>query len=202
MFTEEDKKAINVAKGTLIALYNKKMADLKDGQLNSMFFDDCIISGGCISSILLGEKVNDIDVYAKKTSQITPITKHIIDVGIHIKTTENNYDGLDASYSGPPRQLITSNAITLTNDVQFITMISEEDGARKLFDFVHCMPYYDINTNKLYISWTQLAAIKNKLLVPNLSLEKIKPRRVDKYIQKGWKIDKEVKDTIYNNSSV
>lgn len=199
MFTPEDKKAITVAKGSLMALYNKKMEELKDGNLRSLFYEHCVISGGCISSILLGEKVNDIDMYAKKAITVPIIQKHILEHPDMIKTTTDKYGDMLQPYMTTAPQVITGNAITLKNDVQFITMIALDNGAREMFDFIHCQPYYDISKNSLHISWSQLQSIKQKLLVPHLSLEKIKPRRVTKYEQKGWAIDKEVRDTIFKD---
>ena len=48
------------------------------------------------------------------------------------------------------------------------------------------MPWFDIQSQKLYISEAQYAAIESKTLVPNIAGESIKDRRVQKYITKGW----------------
>lgn len=191
MFTEEDKKSIAVAKGTLIALYNKKMAELSDPALTSLFYNKCIISGGCIASLLLGMKVNDIDVYAKTRQDLKNIHAWIISNRTdQIKTVDSNYGGDDSITNFNDQKLITANAITLKNDIQFILMASEEEQVRSKFDFVHCQPYYDLLENKLYISEAQFVSIKNMQLVPNPSFnaEKIKPRRMEKFIARGWNI--------------
>lgn len=189
MFSEEEKKAISVAKGTLIALYNKKMSELKDQALQASFFSNCIISGGCISSIMLGSKVNDIDVYCKHTKNVAGIAKYITARPDLIKSIDNTkYSDMAQPYMTTQPKMITENAITLINDVQFITFMSEEEGARKAFDFIHCAPYFDIAANKLYISEAQVQAIKNMELIPNIDIDRITARRVDKYKQRGWKI--------------
>lgn len=187
MFNEEDKKSITVAKGTLIALFNKKMSDLKDDQLKSMFFDKCIISGGAIASILLGTKVNDIDVYSKKTSDISLIAKYLIDRPDLVKSLDDEKYADAMPYMTSPGKLVTHNAITLTNDVQFITLGSEENGVRKNFDFIHCMPYYDIQSNKLFISEAQMNSIKEVKLVLNPSKKVASAPRIQKYVSRGWK---------------
>lgn len=195
MFTAADKKAITVAKGSLIALYNKRMSNLNDPQLTSLFYDNCIISGGCISSILLGAKVNDIDLYAKTRASIGGISAHIqTKSSENIKLSGDNYEGLSTL---PAQPLVTPNAITLKGDVQFIMLGAEDDMVRNNFDFLHCMPYYDIKKNALYISETQFAAIRQQQLVPTLPLDKIKPRRVSKYEQRGWKIDTDIRKKIF-----
>ena len=197
MFSEEDKKSINVAKGTLIALYNKKMSELQNPALTSLFFDNCVISGGCISSILLGTRVNDIDIYCKNTSKVTDIAQFLKSHSDLVKEIDNTkYADTAATYLSGPLKMITDNAITLKNDVQFITFMSEEEGARKNFDFVHCTPYYDILTNKLYISEAQLQAIKSMKLVPNKDVNTITIKRLEKFKARGWHIDDELNDQI------
>jgi hypothetical protein len=82
-------------------------------------------------------------------------------------------------------KLITAHATTFDNDIQVITMATSE--FRDTFDFIHCMPWYDIKTGKLHISPAQYEAIKNKKLVLNPKAKK-KPtaRRVEKYVERGW----------------
>jgi hypothetical protein len=70
--------------------------------------------------------------------------------------------------------------------VQFI-YLGTADVCRSKFDFVHCMPWYDLNTQKLHISEAQFNSIKTKTLVYNLAGESIKEQRVKKYVDKGWK---------------
>jgi hypothetical protein len=156
------------------------MKELKDNLLTSVLYDSCIITGGCISSLYFGEKVNDIDLYAKDTKKLATVKTLITDISIHIKEVKG-YSLTDAD-----NRLITNNAITLKNDVQFIT-IADAETCRKKFDFIHCMPWFDIKTQKLHISESQFNSIKNRQLVPNISGETIKEYRLQKYLDKGWK---------------
>lgn len=200
MFTEEDKKSIAVAKGSLIALYNKKIGELNDVQLNSLIYNRCIISGGCIASLLLGMKVNDIDVYAKTEADLKLIRSHIETHPDLIKTVDDKYG--DDSITNFDNKVVTPNAITLKNDFQLILLGTEADGVRSRFDFTHCQPYYDLKMNKLYISEAQFVAIKNMQLVPNPSFaaEKIKPRRMQKFLDRGWRIGETDRKTIEANA--
>ena len=182
-FTESEKMKITILKGQITSYYNLQMKKLGNNFLTSLFYDDCIITGGCIASLYHDEPVNDIDVYAKTEHAISNIRRQI-GLNLAMIKVSKSYDLDDTS---SPTKLITDNATTLTNDVQFIHLGTAEN-CRKNFDFIHCMPWYDIKTQKLYISEAQFHAIRTKTLIPNISGEKIKTRRVDKYAQKGWDV--------------
>jgi hypothetical protein len=182
-FSQSDKTSILRLKSSIASYYNLQMKKISDRQLESLFYDNCIITGGCIASLFHGELVNDIDVYAKTSNNVRIIKDHIILSGNNIKSTKGYpADILDA----PSRPLVTDNAVTLTNDVQFV-YLGTADVCRANFDFVHCMPWYDIKTQKFHISEAQFNSIKTKTLVYNLAGESIKEQRVKKYVDKGWK---------------
>ena len=181
-FTSPQRTRILALKSSIASYYSLQMKKIGDKQLESFFFNDGIITGGCIASLFHNEPVNDIDVYAKSIKAMATIKDHIILSGNNIKTTKGYPpDTLDI----PARPLVTDNAVTLTNDVQFV-YLGTADQCRAKFDFVHCMPWFDIQSQKLYISEAQYAAIESKTLVPNIAGESIKDRRVQKYITKGW----------------
>lgn len=180
-FSVAQKTRILQLKSSIASYYNLQMKKIGDRQLENYFYEHGIITGGCIASLFHNESVNDIDVYAKSTKLMTIIKDHIIINGDNIKSSK----GYPADIAVTPRPLVTDNAVTLTNDVQFIYLGTAEE-CRKKFDFVHCMPWYDIQTQKLYISEAQYLAIESKTLVANISGESIKERRVEKYAKKGW----------------
>lgn len=188
MFTDQDKTELLQLKSRILQYYNKKMNELKDNLLTSVLYDNCIITGGCISSLYFGEKVNDIDLYAKDSKKLATVEKLIIEIGEHIKEVKGY------SLSDPSDKLITKNAITLKNDVQFITL-GPADECRNQFDFIHCMPWFDIKTQKLYISESQFNSIKTRTLYHNGHGEKMKEYRVQKYLDRGWKASWEHKQT-------
>lgn len=185
MFTEFDKKELVALRSSVLQYYSKKLGELNDPKLTSLFFNSCIITGGCISSIYHNMPVNDIDLYAKTTKDIKIISDFLKEVGVFIKTTKS-YELEDGSGNTTQQAaLITNNAITLTNDIQFITL-AEAEVARNKFDFIHCMPWIDIKTQKLYISEAQFQSIKSRTLIANKSGEKPKDYRIQKYVSKGW----------------
>lgn len=184
-FTESDKTRILRLKSSISSYYNLQMKKIGDRHLEALFYENCVISGGCISSLFHDEAVKDIDLYPKTAKALQLIKDYIINSDKNIKSVDA-YDIDDPSNPQPKEQfkLITQNAVTLTNDVQYIYM-DTWDNCKKKFDFVHCMPYYDLNTQKLFISEKQYDSIKNKQLIPTGCTE-IKDKRRDKYIQRGW----------------
>ena len=100
---------------------------------------------------------------------------------IEVKEVNPNYM-TDLEVKG---KLITAHATTFKNNVQVITMGAAD--MRKTFDYVHCMPWYDIQTNKLYISEYHYNVILEKRLVRNPEC-KTPPSayRTHKYTERGW----------------
>lgn len=189
-FTQTEKTAIIHLKSSIASYYNLQMKKLGDRTLESLFYSNCIITGGCIQALYHNAVVNDIDVYARGPKAIAQIQSHLLTAKDDIIKVSKAYDLDDGSFTSP-QKLITTNAITLTNDVQFIHLGNAED-CRQKFDFVHCMPYYDLTTQKLHISEAQFRSIYNKQLVFNIKGEAIKERRIKKYIDKGWKLPPDV----------
>lgn len=180
-FSVAQRTRILSLKSSIASYYNLQMKKIGDAVLQNYFYNDCVITGGCISSLFHNEAVNDIDVYAKTKKSMMTIKDHIIQSGNSIKTA-NAYNLDDSDISRP---LITENAVTLTNDVQFI-YLGTVDECRPKFDFMHCMPWFDIQSQRLHISESQYTAIESKTLVLNISGEAVKDRRIQKYLSKGW----------------
>lgn len=187
MFSEQDKTRILKLKSSIASYYNLTMKKIGDHQLQALFFENCVISGGCISSLFHDEPVKDIDIYPTSSKSLTLIKDYIINGGKNIKQVDRYDDESDVA--DKPYPLITNNAVTLTNDIQFIYMGVWEDCKTK-FDFIHCQPHYDLATQKLYISEAQYHAIKNKILIPTGKVE-IKVKRIEKYQKRGWVIENE-----------
>ena len=88
-------------------------------------------------------------------------------------------------------KLVTHNAITFKNGIQFI--IAGNTKMRSEFDFIHCMPYYDCSTFKYHISKSQFDSLRTKTIVMNpkyiLRSASILNKRIEKYKNRGWKIN-------------
>ena len=168
------------------------MKKIGDRQLEALFYENCVISGGCISSLFHDEPVQDIDLYATSEKAVKTIKDYIVNSGKNIKSAEMytlDADGNKVN-SGSTQALVTLNAVTLTNDVQFIYMDTWEN-CKKKFDFIHCQPHYDLTAQKLYISEAQYHSIKRKAL-KSTGLVEIKEKRVEKYQKRGWVMEKQV----------
>lgn len=193
-FSESDKTTILRLKSAIASYYNLSMKKLGDRQLEALFYENCVISGGCISSLFHAEAVADVDLYPTSVKALKTIKDYIIDSGKNIKTVDSYGD-----QPVEPFKLVTQNAVTLTNDVQFI-YIDAWAECKKKFDFLHCQPHYDLATQKLYISEAQFNAIKNKQLIPT-GLTEIKEKRLEKYQKRGWVMEK-IKPQVFSWSEL
>lgn len=171
MFTEAEEIKIVSVKSTIKMETESFLYQLGSFYSKGVLEDtlkNIFISGGCIASLLQGEKVNDYDLYFKTETVMNDIRM------IYTKTSlKDQIEDVSENYRealGTDGKLITENAITLKNGVQLITKhFGHPDKLRKTFDYVHCMPYYDFAEDKLYISRVQYDAIINKKLIWNMS---------------------------------
>lgn len=88
-------------------------------------------------------------------------------------------------------RFVSSNAITLTNDVQIILRFyGKPEDIHNTFDYVHCMNYYTAADNTLHVNTDSMLAIMSKTLVYNGSLYPVASLvRMRKFIQRGWRIN-------------
>lgn len=181
-------------------------------EIQEIFKTRSIITGGCIASMLLGEKVNDYDIYfmdmesAKKVAEFF-INRDLPDKNVKVGLrTIKNIQGVDEERiycklsSGLMRALhkdrkyslrvLTSNAITLSEDVQLITRFYGDPAEIfKNFDFVHCTNYYLPVTNTVYLNSDALASLLAKRLIYHGSLYPIASiLRIRKFLDRGWSI--------------
>jgi hypothetical protein len=154
--------------------------------LRLLLMNDCILSGSCISSIYHGEEPKDYDFWFKPKpfSKAEFIRQNIIEkYSADILDISENYAGQGAK--GAPQPCVTANAITFKNKFQLITL-ADYYSARKDFDLVHCMPYFDFADDKFFISEQQFRIIQQKKLVPQNPGNIIADFRVNKFKNRGW----------------
>lgn len=147
------------------------------------YADNMFISGGAIASLIQQASVNDWDIYFKdaevSAAASTLLEKYYRD---NIKDVNPKYQ----DFVGKDGKLITANAITMEDGLQFITMINgDPKDVRASFDYVHCMPYYDFNRDALYISEKQYDACWDKKLIVN-NQHVVKPWREEKFLARGY----------------
>lgn len=163
------------------ALTEKFMDPLIRADLHRIIMEECVLSGGAISSCIRRETPNDFDLYFKTYEGMDKFTKFMA-----MKHNQNVIKDNDSKYSTTllAGKLVTANATTLFNDLQFITLSIFEEQ-QKAFDFIHCKPYYDIGESQLFISKPEFMSIMQRQLVVNGSNE-VSVKRLDKFKDRGW----------------
>jgi hypothetical protein len=140
------------------------------------------LTGGAIASLLQGEEPKDWDFYFKDELTMTLWKNALLkpDVVKYVAEAKDYYSTLIEG------KMVTANSITMNNHASFITMIyGEPKDVRTTFDFVHCTPWYDVETAKLYISRQMYDSIVQKKLIVN-NITNCKPWRVDKFKKRGY----------------
>ena len=167
------------------SVFGSVMIDLPNG-LYHRLMANCILSGSCISSIYHGEEPKDFDLWCRDASMI-PILKEEIPQKYNDSIMEYNqsYEELKSNSNFTAKKLITDNAITLKGKVQLITLGTYTEQ-RKMFDFTHCMPYYDCDAKTLYISPRQMQLIGMKKLEQNPGGRAPVDWRIQKFKMRGW----------------
>lgn len=199
-FTIAEKTKILRLKSELTAQFSVKMSAIPDSLFQTYVRENCIITGGAIASCFHSEKINDFDLYAKDQPSLNILKSYILaDMKADIKEMKR-YDVEDSENPIPEAQthMITNNAVTMRGDLQFV-YLGTADQCRQKFDFIHCMPWFDIKTQKLYISRDQYDSIATKKMILNKSSENVKFGRVNKYVDRGWGIDQTVYKEIAAN---
>ena len=154
--------------------------------LRLLLMNDCILSGSCISSIYHGEEPKDYDFWMKPKpfSKVEAIRQNIIELySADILDISENYGGV--TVNSKPDLCVTANAITFKNKFQLITL-KDYYSARKTFDFVHCMPYFDFMEDNFFISERQFSIIQQKRLVSQNPGNITAPFRIEKFKNRGW----------------
>jgi hypothetical protein len=181
-FSDNERAEIESVKAIVQRQLRRLLSDLPADTYP--YFKECILTGGCFASLFLEEEVHDWDVYLRDSVTIsrfesfvmsdTPTLNEVADVTSGYMTI-TNVDG----------KLVTANAVTFKNGLQVITRTDK--AHRETFDFVHCMPYFDMATQQLFISRQQYDAIKNKKLIKNPKhKENMNHHRAGKLLERGW----------------
>lgn len=177
-FNDGDRELIRRAKNYLLQEIEIRLKDLPF-ELSEKA-KGCILSGGAISSAILGAFPNDYDMYFGSINDIKNFEESISRNMDYVKEVAEYYT--TTTVKG---KLITANAITLKNGLQFITLGTKD--IRSTFDYIHCMPWIDISNKKLHMSYEQYLSIRNKKLIVNKSSAKEPSlHRKQKFLDRGW----------------
>jgi hypothetical protein len=187
-FSPDEKLLILAVKDKLkhqLFEFNMTIEKLGKNMVNSYF-----VTGGCIGSLLRAEVPSDYDIYFLSESSATPIVNlYTKDPSYQneVATYEDKYRDVQKPANTPSNAMvITENAVTLKNKLQLITKhYGTPKEIRSTFDFVHCLPYYESVTDKLYISRDQFDLNMTKKLKTN-NVDNLTTYRANKFTDKGW----------------
>ena len=171
---------------------------------------NCFVTGGSIVSLLLGEAVNDYDIYFTKEEtalrvaihyakdKVTEITSAPGTVNISVRSSGIWLNTSRELKSHEPKCIkpyepmcITGNAISLSDKVQLITkFVGTPNEVHKNFDFVHCMCYYEPFGDNLVVPVDAAISMMTKELKYRGSLYPLASIiRTRKFIKRGWSIN-------------
>lgn len=183
IFQENEEHGLIQLKKALYANMNVLFGGLST-PLEEHLRENAILTGGAISSLMHRETPKDYDLYFKDSFSLASFNQYITtleDKDI-IKDVDEKY--IESLVDG---KCITANAVTFKNNVQVIKIGTSD--MRERFDFVHCMPWYDIAKNQLHMSRRQYDSIKHRKLVknPHSEANKLDNNRIEKYVKRGWR---------------
>ncbi len=182
-FTDTERQEIESVKDTVQKKLRELLSDIPVETYP--YFKESILTGGCFASLFNGETPNDWDVYLKDVD-----TADRFDSFVTSDTpTLNEVKDVTPGYMAEVKvrgKVVTANAVTFKNGLQVITHTCK--AHREAFDFIHCMPYFDMKTQQLFISRRQYDAIKNKHLIKNAEFPHAKGHRTEKFLERGWSI--------------
>lgn len=193
---------------------NAWINSIEDKELQILVGENTIVTGGSITSLLLGETVNDYDVYFRNKETVLAVAnyyargindvkvKEFTEVNIHNKEEERvvmfvSSSGVvdlgDDEDKKPYRPIfISENAITLSDKFQIVLRFyGEPDEIHDNYDFVHACNYLDMGLGgkKLVLNEEALTCILTKQLIYRGSLYPICSLfRIKKFIERGWTI--------------
>lgn len=151
---------------------------------NIIAWDRTFVSGGVIASLLQYEQPKDIDIYFKAELPMKEATVGLLQYLPDIKDVDDQYRDV----IGTNGKMITERSITMSTGHSFISMHhGHPDDVRKTFDYLHCTPYYDVETNLLYISEAQYVAATQKILEVN-NPKTFTNLRQNKFLKRGYKL--------------
>ena len=156
--------------------------------LAKILTENYILSGSSIASIYHGEQAKDYDLWvdiATEATATSSVKRYIAKNMAFVAEYQDKYGDLQIPDEKRGQKVITDRAITLTNGIQIITMGSFSE-LRRNFDFVHCLPYYVLYTDKFFISPLQMEVISKKKLVQNIYGQQATAARILKFTERGW----------------
>lgn len=194
------------------------LSSIKDDDVRKLAEKNTIVTGGAIASMLLGEKVNDFDIYFRDKATTLAVAKYYVEKyskksgGTDIQVIEKDCTNIKGQIEqrvilsipssgiceekGKKRKskysvsFMSENAITLTGKVQLVTRFyGSPTEIHDNYDFVHAMCYWDHANLHLELSADAMESMLSRTLHYSGSLYPIASIfRMKKFIERGWRI--------------
>lgn len=199
---------LKTIKRNLQDAHRKFLGSIDDESIVKLINEKSFITGGAIVSLLLDEEPNDYDYYFMDKDSCKKVAEYYVKK--FNKRTNNNYEVKVEELEDRIRVLVpsagvagakykegylpvfvSSNAITLSNDVQLVNRFygSPED-IHKNYDYVHCTCYFIPHKNELVLPQAALESIVTKeLKYVGSKYPLASVIRSRKYIKRGWNIN-------------
>ena len=192
--------------------FNNFVDSITDEKVRELVRKNSIITGGSIVSLLLNEPVNDYDIYFTDKETTKRVANYYVKLFIATNPEYKSTDlyvkedeetgrisvfckssgvaiGVNEGKYVPA--CLTTNAITLTNDIQLVLRFyGEPEEIHKYYDFVHATNYWTSKDNRLVLNPKALECILTKELLYNGSKYPLcSIIRTKKFVRRGWTIN-------------
>jgi len=193
---------------------NKVIAKKMDSWIRSIkgeeFREDVkgsiVVTGGCIASMLLGEDVNDFDIYFDDESVLEKLCQYYLKesnarddievqfsegrvkcvvpsagfVNFNVKKDEKEYK---LAY-------LTDNAMTFNHDIQVVTrFVGDAAKLHENYDYIHATNYWTYKTGLVTNLPAMESLISKSLHYSGSKYPLCSILRAKKFINRGWKIN-------------
>lgn len=208
---------------TIKKVLSKKIADwletIDNETLRKQVAQNTIVTGGCIASMLLGEPVNDFDIYLRDKDTAYKLAEYYCarfnalhpGCGAYVMFEDDRVKVMidDSGVAGdlpddhdtddaPEQECakhkpvhLSANAITLSGKIQVVVRFyGEPDEIHENYDFVHCTNYYDHRNGALVLHADALECLlARELRYVGSKYPLASIIRTRKFIKRGYSIN-------------
>lgn len=165
----------------LTGVMNNLIDSVTDEEIVDIFKNFSYIAGGCIPSMLLGEYVNDYDIYFHNKNYAKKVKEYY-------KSLKPSEEILKLKKVYQPK-LITENSINLTDKIQLITKYTGlPHKVTKLFDWQHIKSYFSFKDGLVLTDDVYKLIIEKELIYTGSNFPLSSLLRSRKFIKRGWYI--------------
>ena len=172
----------------LRGLLENLISSIDDEEISSIIRDYSFITGGCIPSMLMGEYVNDFDIYFT-SKQYTELVVDYYKKKDSKLTSSNKKEKMLEQKGVFIPTLFTENAINLTDKIQLITKFAgKPQSVVEQFDWQHIKSHFSMKDGLVISDDTYKLIVEKELIYTGSNYPLSSLLRLRKYIKKGWTV--------------